>query len=103
MLGQHCFNVGTALEIETAVGERPISGNYNNDTYWGVIPVNTKHLYNICTMLDQRRGRWADVVQMLYKCFVFTGIVSDNIHADTLRYSMSNLKIIFEKNNRKLR
>ena len=22
-------------------------------------------------MLDQRRRRWADVVQMLYKCFVF--------------------------------
>ena len=28
-------------------------------------PVNTKHLYSICTMLDQRRRRWADVVQML--------------------------------------
>ena len=36
-------------------------------------PANTKHLYNICTMLDQRRRRWADVVQMLYKCFVFAG------------------------------
>ena len=34
---------------------------------------NTKHLYNICTMLDQRRRRWADVAQMLYKCFVFVG------------------------------
>ena len=32
-----------------------------------------KHLHNICTMLDQRRRRWADVVQMLYKCFVFAG------------------------------
>ena len=29
--------------------------------------------YNICTMFDQRRGRCADVVQMLYKCFVFAG------------------------------
>ena len=38
------------------------------------IPVNTKHLYSICTMLDQRRRRWAGVVQMLYKCFVFAGI-----------------------------
>ena len=38
------------------------------------IPVNTKHLCNICTMLDQRRRRWADVVRMLYKCFVFAGI-----------------------------
>ena len=33
-------------------------------------PVNTKRLYNICTMLEQRRRRWADVVQILYKCFV---------------------------------
>ena len=30
-------------------------------------PVSTKHLFNICTMLDQRRRRWFDVVQMLYK------------------------------------
>ena len=30
-------------------------------------------LYNIRTKLDQRRRRWADVVQMLYKCFVFAG------------------------------
>ena len=29
---------------------------------------------HICTMLDQRRRRWADVVQIvLYKCFVFAG------------------------------
>ena len=39
------------------------------------IPVNTNHLYNICTMLDQRRRCWADIVQMLYKCFVFAGNV----------------------------
>ena len=38
------------------------------------IPASTKHLYNICTMLGQRRRRWAAVVQMLYKCFVFTGM-----------------------------
>ena len=36
-------------------------------------PVNTKHLYNICTMLNQRRRRCADAVQMLYKCFVLSG------------------------------
>ena len=33
--------------------------------------VNTKH--NICTIVDQRRRRLADVVQMLCKCFVFAG------------------------------
>ena len=37
-------------------------------------PANTKHLYIIRTMLVQRRRRWTDVVQMLYKCFVLVGI-----------------------------
>ena len=27
----------------------------------------------MCTMSDQRQRRWSDVVQMLYKCFVFSG------------------------------
>ena len=36
--------------------------------------VNKKHLYNICTMSGQRWKRWADVVQMLYKCFVFAWV-----------------------------
>ena len=36
-------------------------------------PANTKHLHNICTMLDQRRRRWANVVQILYRYFVITG------------------------------
>ena len=36
-------------------------------------PVNTKHLYNICTIWNQRQKRWADVVQILYNCFVFAG------------------------------
>ena len=30
---------------------------------------NTKHLYDICTMLVRRRRRWADVLQMLQKYF----------------------------------
>ena len=35
---------------------------------------NTKHLYNVNTMLVQRQRSWADVVQILYKCFVFAGL-----------------------------
>ena len=35
--------------------------------------VNTKYFYSICTMSGQRRRRWPDVVEMLYKCFVFAG------------------------------
>ena len=61
---------------------------YNVHTYQGTerewmtlsmlsnITANTKLLHNICTMLDQPRRRSDDVVQMLYKCFVFAGIVS---------------------------
>ena len=49
-----------------------IGHSYNTDAP-SQNPVNTKILYNICTMLDQRRRRWADVVQMLYKCFVSAG------------------------------
>ena len=40
--------------------------------------VNTKHLYNICTTMDQRLRRCSNIEQMLYKCFVFVGI-----HAQT--------------------
>ena len=36
-------------------------------------PANTKKMYNIYTMLDQRRRRWVDVSKMLYTYFVFTG------------------------------
>ena len=36
-------------------------------------PANTKHLYNICTTSSQRLRRWSNIVQMLYKCFVFAG------------------------------
>ena len=40
------------------------------------VPVNPNHLYNnICTKLNQRRRRWAGVVQKLYKCFVFAGVL----------------------------
>ena len=37
-------------------------------------PASKKHLYNICTTLAQRLRRWSNIVQMLYKCFVFAGI-----------------------------
>ena len=43
------------------------------DRTQGEFPAKTKHLYNICTMLYQRR-RWAAVVQMLHEGFVFTGL-----------------------------
>ena len=37
-------------------------------------PSNTQHMYNICKLLDQLQERWADVVQISYKCFVFAGM-----------------------------
>ena len=42
-----------------------------------VVVLGTSHqtyFYNIYTMLDQRGRRWADVVEMLYKCLVFAGM-----------------------------
>ena len=55
-------------------------------------------------MLVQRHTRWADVAQMLYKCFVFTGIprVTKNTHIrgflngnmfKVVEYSKSNKQI----------
>ena len=35
-------------------------------------PANRKHLNDMCTMPAQRL-RWSNIVQMLYKCFVFAG------------------------------
>ena len=49
-------------------------------------PVSTKHVYNICTMLAQRLRRWADVVEMLYICFVLTGLLWQ--YCDLFRISM---------------
>ena len=37
-------------------------------------PANTKHLHSICTTSAQRPRRWSNVVQMSYKCCVFTGL-----------------------------
>ena len=34
-----------------------------------------KHLHTICTTSAQRLRRWSNIVQMLYKCFVFAGLV----------------------------
>ena len=38
-----------------------------------LFPVDTKHFYNIWS--NQRLRRWTHVVQMLNKCFVFTGLL----------------------------
>ena len=41
-------------------------------------------------MLDQRRRRWAVIVQMLYKCFVFTGLVVPRTDGTVLNRSIAN-------------
>ena len=40
----------------------------------GLFP--SKHLHNICTMLDQRRRRWADVVQCYTNVLSLLGFVT---------------------------
>ena len=76
--GRDCPNYNVIyVVLAPRLPHRPMLVNLARcDGEWprqGHCPVNTKHLYNICTMLDQRRRRWADFVQMLYKCFVFAG------------------------------
>ena len=47
------------------------------------ILANTKHLYNIYTTPAQRLRRWSNIVQMVYRCPAFTGMLSqrcDSIH-----------------------
>ena len=58
-------------------------------------PGNTKHLSNICTMYAQRLRRWSNIVQMLYKCFVFTGLAADI--ACILPYLMSQAHILIPR------
>ena len=38
-----------------------------------ILPANTKHLYNFCTTSAQRLRRRSNIIQRLYKCFVFAG------------------------------
>ena len=40
-------------------------------------------------MLDQRRRRWADVVQMLCKCFVFAGLTTADV-----AYSLNRKQVL---------
>ena len=58
----------------------------NNPNINRCYPSKHKHLYNIGTMLDKRRRRWDDVVQMLYKCFVFTAVFLTTSHATFLSF-----------------
>ena len=47
------------LDIKLHISE---SHSTSVDAHKCFNPANKKHLYNICTMLNQRRRRWADVV-----------------------------------------
>ena len=45
--------------------------------FFCVIPANTKHLYNIYTTSAQCLRRWPNIAIMLYKCFVFAGMLRE--------------------------
>ena len=53
-----------------------------------VYPANTKHLYNISSTSAQRFRRWSNIVQMLYKCFVFAG--QSRFHIFCLFFKQTN-------------
>ena len=58
---------------------------------------NTKHLYTICTTSAQRPRLWSNIVQMLYKCFVFDGYVSKTSGA-SVSHNTNNLVQIYNWN-----
>ena len=64
----------SGLEVK-GLRQTAVAAYFSHGAAKAVYPANTKHLYNICTMLDQRRRRWDDVVQMLYKSFVSAGYI----------------------------
>ena len=63
-----------AAVLATTLGPLPISARTRK---WHILvfPANTNHLYSICTTSAQRLRRWSNIVQLLYKCFVFPGLV----------------------------
>ena len=64
----HCLSYVVVSSSDEAKSRRYI--NIRKQT------VNIKHLHNICTMSGQLLPRWAEAVQMLYKCSVFAGLHS---------------------------
>ena len=50
----------------------------NNQNYYyqkGIIPANTRRLLNVCSMLGQRRRRWANNEQALSERLLLAGIL----------------------------
>ena len=45
-----------------------------------------KHLCNICSTSAQRLLRWSNIVQMLCKCFVFTGFLTRDLNDSWSRW-----------------
>ena len=65
------------------------------------VPANRKHLYNMCTLLDQRRRRWFNIVQMLYNvsCLLRYVII---IFCEVKANSLMPLKGLFIKKTGKI-
>ena len=50
-------------------------------------PSKHKTLCNIFTTSAQRLRRWSNIVEMLYKCFVFAGLLSNALPGDIQMYT----------------
>ena len=82
------------LECVEAAAQMWTLHSLQNQTYFACEnPAKTKYSYNICTMLGERRMRWADVVQMLYKCFVFAG---ELVAPWALHWSVCHLRSVLD-------
>ena len=74
------YILGPALNKENSLGNMALP--YITDLFAEPFRTNnavniqdhTKHLYSICTTSAQRLRCWTNIVHMLYKCAVFTGM-----------------------------
>ena len=48
-------------------------------------PSKKNHLYNICTASAQGLRCWSNIVQIVYKCFVFTGVGGSQRQATSIK------------------
>ena len=70
-----CLYLSSSDHFDSDTGQYRSADEPDVSTRPHGIPENTKHLYNVCTTSAQRLRRWSTIVQMLYKCFAFTGII----------------------------
>ena len=79
------------IVVREIVGSSPAESQHKFSTLGSCVG-NSRYICNICTVLDQRRIRWTDVVQYYTNVSVFDGM-ADNLWCQTMRLHRSDMKL----------